>query len=104
LEQHSEDPIPELTLELIGELAWMPPTGPVGAPVTASDPAVAHDPIEEFQPAPEVSTHWESPVPDWLEDTGVEIVRATRSWIQYGTVGFAVICIIIGAVEALFGR
>jgi hypothetical protein len=40
----------------------------------------------------------------WLEETGVEIIRATRSWIQYGTVGFAVICIVIGAVEALFGR
>jgi len=40
----------------------------------------------------------------WLDDTGIEIVRATRSWIQYGTVGFAVVCIIIGAVEALFGR
>jgi hypothetical protein len=40
----------------------------------------------------------------WLEEAGVEIIRATRSWIQYGTVGFAVICIVIGAVEALFGR
>ncbi|MGP0076564.1 MAG: hypothetical protein ACLPWF_32010 [Bryobacteraceae bacterium] len=40
----------------------------------------------------------------WLDDTGIEIVRATRSWIQYGTVGFAVLCIIIGAVEALLGR
>lgn len=40
----------------------------------------------------------------WLEDTGIEIVRATRSWIQYGAVGFAVLCIIIGAMEALFGH
>jgi hypothetical protein len=40
----------------------------------------------------------------WSDDTGIQIVRATRSWIQYGTVGFAVVCIIIGAVEALLGR
>jgi hypothetical protein len=40
----------------------------------------------------------------WSDDTGLQIVRATRSWIQYGTVGFAVFCIIIGAVEALLGR
>jgi hypothetical protein len=39
-----------------------------------------------------------------LEDTSREIVRATRSWIQYGTLGFAVLCIVVGAVEALFGR
>ena len=47
-------------------------------------------------------------VPDnsafWPEDTGILIVRATRSWIQYGTVGFAVFCILVGAVEALLGR
>jgi hypothetical protein len=40
----------------------------------------------------------------WPDDTHIQIIRATRSWIQYGTVGFAVICIVIGAVEALFGR
>jgi hypothetical protein len=34
----------------------------------------------------------------------MEIIKATRSWIQYGTVAFAVLCIVIGAVEALFGR
>ena len=35
----------------------------------------------------------------WLDETGIPILRATRTWIQYGTVGFAVICIFIGAVE-----
>jgi hypothetical protein len=40
----------------------------------------------------------------WLDEAGIEIVRATRTWIQYGAVGFAVLCIVIGAVEALFGR
>jgi hypothetical protein len=47
------------------------------------------------------STHSQ---PFWLDDTGIEIVRATRSWIQYGAVGFAIVCIIIGAVEGLLGR
>jgi len=43
-------------------------------------------------------------LPFWPEDTGILILRATRSWIQYGTVGFAVFCILVGAVEALLGR
>jgi hypothetical protein len=40
------------------------------------------------------------------EEVGIhqQIIHATRSWIQYGTVGFSVLCIVIGAVEALFGR
>jgi hypothetical protein len=40
----------------------------------------------------------------WWDGSGMDIVHATRSWIQYGTFAFAVICIVIGAVEALFGR
>ncbi|HYL76901.1 MAG TPA: hypothetical protein VEU96_21975 [Bryobacteraceae bacterium] len=35
---------------------------------------------------------------------GPSIIRATREWIQYGVFGFAVLCIVISAVEALFGR
>jgi hypothetical protein len=31
-----------------------------------------------------------------------EVLRATRMCIQYGIGGFAVVCIVIGAVEALF--
>jgi hypothetical protein len=42
--------------------------------------------------------------PGCWDASAIEIVRATRSWIQYGTVAFAVICIVIGAVEALLGR
>ncbi len=45
-----------------------------------------------------------NPLSYWWDGAGLEIVRTTRSWIQYGTVAFAVICIVIGAVEALFGR
>jgi hypothetical protein len=33
-----------------------------------------------------------------------EILRATRWWVLYGSAGFAVVCIVIGAVEGLFGR
>lgn len=40
----------------------------------------------------------------WMEEAWPDILRATRSWLQYGTVGFAVLCIVIGAVEAVFGR
>jgi hypothetical protein len=32
------------------------------------------------------------------------VIRATRLWVQYGIFGFAVFCIVIGAVESLFGR
>lgn len=34
----------------------------------------------------------------------LSVMRATRTWIQYGVFGFAALCIVIGAVEALFGR
>ena len=34
----------------------------------------------------------------------IEVIHLTRTWVQYGIFGFAVLCIVIGAVEALFGR
>jgi hypothetical protein len=40
---------------------------------------------------------------NWLTD-GADLLRATRLWIQYGLVGFTIFCILVGAVEALFGR
>jgi hypothetical protein len=40
---------------------------------------------------------------NWLTD-GADLIRATRIWIQYGLVGFTIFCILVGAVEALFGR
>jgi hypothetical protein len=40
---------------------------------------------------------------NWLTD-GADLIRATRLWIQYGLVGFTIFCILVGAVEALFGR
>jgi hypothetical protein len=39
----------------------------------------------------------------WFTD-GADLIRATRLWIQYGLVGFTIFCILVGAVEALFGR
>ena len=41
--------------------------------------------------------------PDTRENVRVLLVF-TRNWIQYGMFGFTVACIIIGAVERLFGR
>jgi len=39
-----------------------------------------------------------------LASGNLTVVRATRLWVQYGIFGFAVFCIVIGAVESLFGR
>jgi predicted oxidoreductase len=37
-------------------------------------------------------------------DAQLSVIRATRTWLQYGVFGFAVFLIVVGAVEALFGR
>lgn len=42
--------------------------------------------------------------PAHLETVYREIARATHWWVLYGSGGFAVLCILIGAVEGLFGR
>jgi hypothetical protein len=34
----------------------------------------------------------------------LSVIRATRTWLQYGVFGFAVFLIVVSAVEALFGR
>jgi hypothetical protein len=33
----------------------------------------------------------------------VSVIRLTRTWVQYGVFGFTVFCIVMGALEALFG-
>jgi len=74
--------------------------------IEETDTAVPAKTAEAAQPAElneEVSIQ-QSSSPPWWDGTGREILSATRSWIQYGVVAFAVICIVIGAVEALFGR
>ncbi|HTS48728.1 MAG TPA: hypothetical protein VMH05_12335 [Bryobacteraceae bacterium] len=42
--------------------------------------------------------------PEHPETVYREIIRATHWWVLYGSGGFAVACILIGAVEGLFGR
>ncbi|MGD0298125.1 MAG: hypothetical protein ABSE86_13510 [Bryobacteraceae bacterium] len=59
-------------------------------------PASDADPVVEVQPAAPLET----PTP--IEYMAV--FHLTRTWVQYGIFGFAVLCIVIGAVEALFGR
>jgi hypothetical protein len=71
-----------------------------GSDITApfADPPA---PAEENQAVEPVNPQ---PTAYWLGVTGIPILRATRTWIQYGTVGFAVICILVGAIEGLLGR
>jgi hypothetical protein len=89
LEQEPDNPAPE---ESAGET------------VAVSAAATGGESTEQPHLNEQVSTRLDSPELPWLDDAGIEIIRATRSWIQYGTLGFAVICIIIGAVEGLLGR
>ena len=44
--------------------------------------------------------------PRWIDvaNDNLTVVRATRLWVQYGIFGFAVFCIVVGAVESVFGR
>lgn len=47
----------------------------------------------------------DAPYTRWIDAAdNITIIRATRLWVQYGIFGFAVFCIIVGAVESLFGR
>jgi hypothetical protein len=57
-------------------------------------------------PDPDTVLAVEEPQPDRIapQQTYEDIVRATRWCVLYGTSGFAVLCILIGAVESLFGR
>jgi hypothetical protein len=50
--------------------------------------------VDDAQPLVE-----DSAMPEYIG-----VVHLTRTWVQYGIVGFAVLCIVIGAVEAMFGR
>ena len=48
----------------------------------------------------------ETPPTRWIDlaNDNLTIGRATRLWVQYGIFGFAVFCILVAAVESLFGR
>jgi len=74
-------------------------------------PLIFEQTVEQPAPAPETSQPTIVSISDekterftWPADTGVQIVRATCAWIQYGTLGFAAICILIGALEGVLGR
>jgi hypothetical protein len=43
-------------------------------------------------------------VSEYSRDDLRQLVAYTRNWIQYGLLGFTIGCILIGAVERLFGR
>jgi hypothetical protein len=100
LEQESDNPTPWFFFEPVRK----PAVDPLESHAAVSTSAAAADLAAKHQPPEEVSIQQEHPSPGWLDDTSIQIIHATRSWIQYGTVGFAVICIVIGAVEGLFGR
>jgi hypothetical protein len=77
---------------------------PIADPVLAASDAPGDAPVGESvtlpaeQPAAVLAA---APLLGWIDETGIDIVRATRLWIQYGIVGFAIACIVIGAVEGL---
>jgi hypothetical protein len=104
LEQHSDNPAPWLVFIPVRELEGQFSTQSASAPndVQAFVAPVAS--LNEPEHNQHVSIGGTDPWSGGLNDTGTQIIRATRSWIQYGTVGFAVICIIIGAVKGLLGR
>jgi hypothetical protein len=59
------------------------------------------DPETDLREVPELI---EPPVTETSNETYREVLRMTRWFIQYGITGFAVVFIVVGAVEALFGR
>ncbi|HYL37023.1 MAG TPA: hypothetical protein VEV17_14000 [Bryobacteraceae bacterium] len=60
------------------------------------------DPETDLRDVPEFAQ--EPVLPEGSEQTYREILRMTRLFIQYGITGFAVLFIVVGAVESLFGR
>ncbi len=67
----------------------------------ASEPVVAVEP-EQNAKADDESVESSVQPPQAIEY--IAVIHLTRTWVQYGILGFAVVCIVIGAVEALFGR
>jgi len=66
-------------------------------PVVVAEPVIEVHPEQNPEPAP-APVDLSSPI-EYLA-----VFHLTRTWVQYGIFGFAVLCIVIGAVEALFGR
>ncbi len=87
---------------------WDPATFPLGevapTPIAPTATPIEVDPTEQTEVNEQVSIPEINLAQLWWDETGMEIVRTTGSCVQYGTLAFAVICIVIGAVEALVGR
>ena len=67
-------------------------------PTPAQEPVVSSEPIiPEEDTEPEAARKNEP-------GSYANVVHLTRNWVHAGIFGFAVLCIVIGAVEALFGR
>lgn len=78
------------------------------SPVTRDDPSIGGESVgpEASEPAPELELLvGESAAVEVAEPFPyITVIRLTRAWVQLGIFGFAVFCIIVGAVEAMFGR
>jgi len=77
----------------------------------SSAPAPQLDPLQPAIPEPAIPVESDqnaepaiAPPQIYRPIEYVAVVHLTRTWVQYGIFGFAVLCIVIGAVEALFGR
>jgi hypothetical protein len=82
----------------------------------SSAPAPQFDPIQSIESACAEPAVLATPEPEVAAEPTLEVaapaksieyvgvIHLTRTWVQYGVFGFAVLCIVIGAVEALFGR
>lgn len=74
-------------------------------PLDSAEPIAALEPVENAESGGETP---EAPPAEPADANQpieyMAVIHLTRTWVQYGIFGFAVLCIIIGAVEALFGR
>ena len=63
---------------------------------------------EEPKPAEELVSPKEQTIPEAAvapePSAYLTVVHLTRAWVNAGIFGFAVLCIVIGALEALFER
>jgi hypothetical protein len=81
----------------------------LGAPLRQTDLAVLQrrpEPAELLLQPQQVEPRLVQPAVQAEQADAVyrEIIRTTHQCVLYGSGGFAVLCILVGAVEALFGR
>jgi hypothetical protein len=97
LEQASDNRTARPVLELAGQPGTAAGTDPAALP----GPGTAPDGSEQLTTDEELSGDLDNATLYSNEDTAIQIIRATRTWIQYGMVGFTVFCIVIGALESV---